>query len=103
MSAGEATYSGTKTGGVLTVTDGTHTAQIHLTGNYLSSTFVASSDGHGGVTIVDPPATAALPPPHQLIAAMAGLGADRGGPAHVGSDARFVRPSMLAVPRMAMA
>jgi hypothetical protein len=36
------------------VTDGTHTANIALLGNYLASTFVTSSDGHGGTAIVDP-------------------------------------------------
>jgi hypothetical protein len=44
-------------GGTLTVTDGTHTANIALLGNYLASMFVASSDGHGGTQITDPPAT----------------------------------------------
>ena len=58
VSASEATYSGTKTGGVLSVTDGTHTAHITMVGNYLSSAWVASSDGHGGVSVVDPPAQA---------------------------------------------
>ena len=48
------TYSGNSSGGTLTVTDGTHTANIALLGNYLASTFVASSDGHGGTAIVDP-------------------------------------------------
>ena len=37
VSAGEATFSGNKTSGVLTVTDGTHTAHITLIGNYTSS------------------------------------------------------------------
>ena len=48
------TYVGNSSGGTLTVTDGTHTANIALIGNYLASTFVASSDGHGGTAIVDP-------------------------------------------------
>jgi hypothetical protein len=48
------TYVGNSSGGTLTVTDGTHTANIALVGNYLASTFVASSDGHGGTAIVDP-------------------------------------------------
>jgi VCBS repeat-containing protein len=48
------TFSGTSSGGTLTVTDGTHSANIALLGNYLASTFVASSDGHGGTNIVDP-------------------------------------------------
>jgi hypothetical protein len=46
----------TAAGGTLHVTDGTHTANIALLGNYLASTFVASSDGHGGTLVVDPPA-----------------------------------------------
>ena len=43
------------TSGTLTVTDGTHTAQILLLGNYVASTFTVSNDGHGGTSIVDPP------------------------------------------------
>ena len=53
------TYSGTSAGGTLTVTDGTHSANIALLGNYIASTFVASSDGHGGTNIVDPQQTSA--------------------------------------------
>jgi ELWxxDGT repeat protein len=53
------TYSGDSSGGTLTVTDGSHTASIALLGNYLSSTFVASSDGHGGTKVVDPALPAA--------------------------------------------
>ena len=79
VGAGEATYSGTKTGGVLTVTDGTHTAHINLKGDYRTSTFVAASDGHGGTIVHDPASPAALPPwivpgaGQRFIAAMAGL------------------------------
>jgi hypothetical protein len=54
----KATFSGTSTSGVLTVTDGTHTARIALTGNYTASSFNVASDGHGGTTVKDP--TAAL-------------------------------------------
>jgi hypothetical protein len=52
VSANEATLSGTKTSGVLTVTDGTQTAHVNLTGDYRSNTFVASADAKGGVDIV---------------------------------------------------
>jgi hypothetical protein len=38
------------------VADGTHTANIALLGNYMASSFVASSDGHGG-TFIDPALT----------------------------------------------
>jgi hypothetical protein len=68
----KATYSGTKTSGILTVTDGTHTAKLHLTGNYLASTWTLTSDGHGGTTVTDPtPQTAAAPT--ALLSAMAGF------------------------------
>jgi Calpain family cysteine protease len=47
--------NGSGTGGTLSVSDGRHTANIALLGHYMASTFVASSDGHGGTSIVDPP------------------------------------------------
>jgi hypothetical protein len=50
------TYSGDASGGTLTVTDGSHIARVALLGNYLASTFVTSSDGHGGTSVIDPPA-----------------------------------------------
>ncbi len=61
----KATFSGTTTSGVLTVTDGTHTSKITLTGNYTTSTFVVATDGHGGTLIHDPakaPAASPTPP-----------------------------------------
>jgi hypothetical protein len=48
-----ASYSGDASGGTLTVTDGTHTANIALLGNYMASTFAPSSDGHGNTNLVD--------------------------------------------------
>ena len=57
--AGEASFSGDASGGTLTVSDGTNTASIRLLGNYLGDTFVAASDGAGGVSIT---AMAAGPP-----------------------------------------
>jgi hypothetical protein len=33
------------------VTDGSHSANIALLGDYLASNFVATSDGHGGTLI----------------------------------------------------
>jgi len=49
-----ATFLGNTNGGILTVTEGAHTAKIALVGNYLSSTWDLSSDGHGGTSVVDP-------------------------------------------------
>ena len=72
VSSTEATFSGSTKGGVLTVTDGTHTAKINLKGNYLGSTWIASSDGHGGTTVVDPRARAGASP-LALAAAMAAM------------------------------
>ncbi len=66
----KASYAGTNASGVLSVTEGTHTAHIHLKGNYLASTFTVSSDGHGGTTVTDP----AAGQPARLAAAIAALG-----------------------------
>jgi hypothetical protein len=55
-------YSGNSSGGTLTVTDGSHAAHIALLGNYLASTFVASSDGYGGTAVVDPLLTSSSQP-----------------------------------------
>ena len=41
-------------GGTLTVTDGTHTANIALLGDYSPKSFTIASDGHGGTAVVDP-------------------------------------------------
>ena len=73
VSASEATFSGTAKGGILSITDGTHTAAIKLVGDYLNSTFTASSDGKSGVTVVDSPAQN---PTHAMVAAMASFGSD---------------------------
>ena len=49
-------YVGNSSGGVLTIKDAqNHTANISLEGNYTSSTFTLSSDGHGGTIVIDPP------------------------------------------------
>ena len=51
VSAAEATFSGTASGGTLTVTDGAHVSHVLLAGNYTQTGFVAASDGHGGTDI----------------------------------------------------
>jgi hypothetical protein len=62
--------NGSKTGGVLTVTDGTHTAHITLVGDYAGRTFTAGSDGSGGTKVIDPsPAAGAA----AMVAAIAGF------------------------------
>jgi hypothetical protein len=48
------TFNGNSSGGTLSVSDGTHSANIALLGNYLASTFTTSSDGHGGTSVIDP-------------------------------------------------
>jgi hypothetical protein len=49
------------TGGTLTVSDGTHTANLTLFGQYAASSFAMTSDGHGGTLITDPPVTTQNP------------------------------------------
>ncbi len=85
VGSGEATFAGNSKGGVLTVTDGTHTAHINLKGNYVGSTWIASSDGHGGTIVVDPRAKAPAAPIQPFVAAAASMG---GGAAEVGVEIR---------------
>jgi hypothetical protein len=61
------TPNANNTGGTLTVTDGQHTANIALLGQYMAGSFATSADGHGGTLITDPPPSTqppALTPPH---------------------------------------
>ena len=53
MTAGYQPNTSGPAGGLLTV----GSANIALLGNYTASMFVASSDGHGGTNVVDPPLT----------------------------------------------
>ncbi|WP_163161455.1 hypothetical protein, partial [Bradyrhizobium uaiense] len=55
------------TGGTLSVSDGTHMAQIALLGQYAANSFVAAGDSHGGTLITEPAAAvmqAQLTQPH---------------------------------------
>jgi hypothetical protein len=58
------------------VSDGTHTASIALLGNYSLANFTASSDGHGGTSVVDPPLSPApnsmMPPDSTMPMACSG-------------------------------
>jgi hypothetical protein len=47
------------TGGTLTLSDGTGSANINFSGNYLLQNFSFSNDGNGGTLIIDPPVTSA--------------------------------------------
>ncbi len=97
---GEASYSGDKSGGVLTVSDGTHTAQIHMIGNYLGSTFTAGGDGHGGVDIID---QAAPKPSVTGFAAAAASLAGGAGAASSAAPAREHGAATMALARPATA
>ena len=70
----QASYSGTASGGILTVSDGTRTAHIDLVGDYTSLFWVTEGDGHGGTLVRDltapPPAAASVLSQH--MAAMGG-------------------------------
>jgi hypothetical protein len=103
VSPAQATFSGTATSGVLTVTDGTHTAEVTLEGNYRSVTFTASDDGFGGVEIV-----AAKAPRARVVhfaSAMAAMSGDAPGvhsPAFAGPSPAQHRLALVAPP-LAMA
>jgi hypothetical protein len=101
VSSTEATFSGRATSGVLTVTDGTHTAHITLIGDYTASTFVASSDGKGGTIVVDPTSGHAASA-HRFVAAAAGLGGSAGASIHA-IDAGAIHAPLLARPHAMVA
>jgi hypothetical protein len=88
--ANEVTFSGTAARGVLTVGDGTHTAHIHLRGNYTGVTFIAASDGQGGTMITDAAKPGAAV--HIFTAAMA---AYAGGAAAPLANSATARPPPL--------
>ena len=92
--ATKANYAGSTSSGVLTVTDGVHTAVIALLGNYTASTFEVGSDGRGGTTVVDPKAPAAL---QAFAAAAAVMGASAASAAPPSAAAIGPRP-ILANP-----
>ena len=49
-------FSKTYVNNVLTVTDGTHTANIQMVGSYTLANFHFAADGSGGTLVTDPPA-----------------------------------------------
>jgi hypothetical protein len=73
----QASFAGNTTSGVLTISDGIHTAKIKLAGDYTGSTWTLSSDGHGGTKVVDP--TAPAPAMASFVAAMATFGSETNG------------------------
>ncbi len=101
VKASRASFSGTKTSGVLTVTDGTHTAHIELIGDFLASTFVVSSDGHGGVSIATK--TKDAPSASSFVSAMASLGGAPATPVHDLGFARHDGGTALLAPRASLA
>ena len=95
VDSSEATFSGNAHGGVLTVTDGTHTASLQLKGDFLTTQFIAASDGQGGVIVTD----ATAPSPHAFVSAMAQIAADGGtGGAPAGFLAGVTHSPLLARP-----
>ena len=61
------TQNGTSSG-TLAVTDGTHTANITLLGQYMTANFHVSNDSHGGTFVSDPPVLAQTDPGPTTIA-----------------------------------
>jgi len=93
----QASFSGTIDSGVLTVTDGRHTAEITMAEDYLDETFTVSSDKHGGTLVTA--TTTDAPSVHAFASAMAHMGAaSDAGAAIAGSYARPLGQTMLAHP-----
>jgi len=99
---GEASFSGTASGGTLTVSDGTNAAAIQLAGNYLSAKFRVHADGHGGTIVTATTGAAAAPAlgaaHHRFIAAMAGFAPQPATASLAGGDHAWQNRSMLALP-----
>ena len=57
-----ATYSGTASGGTLTVSDRTNSVTLSLLGDYSTASWRLSNDGNGGTLVVDPPISGSLTP-----------------------------------------
>jgi hypothetical protein len=53
LAGAHASYSGTTTAGVLTVSNGIQTTRVKLTGDYTAATWTLASDGHGGAIVKD--------------------------------------------------
>ena len=85
MDAGEATFSGNASSGILTVSDGTRTASIKLADDYRTTHFTASSDGQGGTIVVGSTDAASIPP-HAFVAAMASLATPAGAAASISTS-----------------
>src|SRR6516164_6909809 len=49
--------SGANASGTLTIKEGTQSQSFTLIGTYTTSNFSATSDGHGGTLVTDPPVT----------------------------------------------
>ena len=96
VSSSEATFKAYARGGVLTVSDGTHTARIHLNGDFTGAAWKVSSDGGGGVFVDVLPSGASAP---AFASAMASLGGGGGATATAAADpSRHLLPQMLAIP-----
>jgi hypothetical protein len=75
---------GNDLGTTLTVSDGTDTANLVLFGQYLSSDFALSSDGHGGTLITDP-----LPPAPTVASGI--------GPDSVGANSAATQAAVINI------
>jgi hypothetical protein len=100
--ADKLSFAGTTAGGVLTITDGTHTAHVKLVGDYLNEAFKMVQDGHGGTKILGAGALAA---PHQgLVSAMASFGAPSAALASAPAGGRSTDlPVMVVAPHISLA
>jgi hypothetical protein len=55
-----ASYSGTTSGGVLTVSNGTNAVALNLSGNYVGHSWILSKDSGTGTLVADPAVTGSL-------------------------------------------
>ena len=105
IGAATLTYAGSVTNGVLTVTDGTITSTIKLTGNYNQATFHLANDGGGHTNVtytsMAAPSPAASSAVNQMVSAMASLGAGSSAASMSSSAAHSAGAMLLAMPHAA--
>lgn len=88
------TFSGTATGGTLTVTDGTHTDKIKLVGDYIEAMWSTETAGADGTFVFDAAPPSQPNPAHgaqaltQAVASFGATSGAAGSSAHVAADHR---------------
>ena len=105
FSTATGSYAGTATSGVLTISDGTDTAHIHLSGSYVGVAVHLRTDSAGGTVVSLGSAGKAAQPAaasasHAFVTAMASFGASASASLGAPSETSHIPLTMLVSPGM---